>query len=120
MYCRKSLGETIVVLIGAFVFAILILIAMIVVNLNGGTPRTIITGEVVKIEQTSSLQGEVIVTVADPKHSVAADGSERVYTYNRPVYFKNADDVMGIEVGDIVTVSGKLNGYSLYNARIES
>ena len=120
MYRGKSFGEAVVALIGAFVFAVMILIAMIVVNLNGGTSRTTITGEVVKIEQTTSIQGEVILIVADPKYSVAADGSERVYTYNRPVYFKNADDVANIVVGDIVTVSGKLNGYSLFDAKIES
>lgn len=83
------------------------------------TGRTTLTGEVVEIEPTVSLQAEVILTVADVHTFVAADGVERIITYNRAVFFKNAEDIEGIEVGDIVTVSGEQNGYSLFKGKIE-
>ena len=120
MYYGKILGETVVTLIGAFVFAVLIMVSIIVVNLKGGVPRTMITGEVMNIEKTVTHHSEGIVTVADSHYSVAADGSGRIFTYNRAVFFKNSEDVVGIEIGDIVTVSGKLNGYSLFDGRLES
>lgn len=119
MYYGDSIGVNLVRFLGGLVFTVMIVIAVIVVAAHGGTPRTMLTGEVVEIEQNATFQGEVVVTIADAHYSTAADGSERVMTYNRAVFFKNAEDIEGIEIGDTVTVSGKLNGYSLFNGRVE-
>lgn len=120
MYYGESIGANLVKILGGFVFTVMIVIAVIVVAANGGISRTMITGVITEIEQNATFQGEVVLTVADAHHSVAADGSERVMTYNRAVFFKNAEDIEGIEIGDTVTVSGKLNGYSLFDGRVES
>ena len=69
--------------------------------------------------QTKSSQGEVILTLADEHRSRSADGQEHIYTINRPVFFKSDEDVDGIVVGDIITVKGKPNGYSLFQGSVE-
>lgn len=119
MFYGKWLADTVFNLFIGFIFSVLIVVAAIVVAVNGGVSRDTLTGKVLEIEEKHTIQSEIVLTVADEHQTVSADGEKHIYTYRRTVFFKNKDDVVGIRVGDTITVSGKSNGYSLYDGRIE-
>ena len=87
-------------------------------NNNEDSYRETLTGEVTEIKYEHTFHGEAILTISDNKYSINANDEEMILTYHRHVYFQEPSEIDGVEIGDIITVSGIPNGYSLFYADI--
>lgn len=100
-------------------FVLLIYWASTGYDMPGKEYRSFLTGEVSNIELTKTSWGEAIVFVRKVEYFTDAAGNMHKLVYTRKVFFRDAEEIANVKVGDVITISGVENYPSYYNGKIE-